>query len=331
MRTMPRTIAMGWALGCLAAVLLAVPAQAQWTWTPQTGRWINLDRLPKETAELQYEFARSLYLEGQYAKALRETDKFDSFYGDSEYADDNQFLRGEIRMAQGKNRDAARAFQEVVANYPDSDLFDDVIAKQYEIGDRFFAQGEARADDRWRLFKNRPYRRAAEVYGMVVQNQPFTNAAAEAQYKIGLCNFAQDKYIEAAYDYRRVVEEYGGSDWVDEASYGLAQCYYKESHPPQYDQAPSELTIEAVNAFVRRFPADPRVTELEAQKAEMLERIATQRLMTAQYYEKRRKFDAARIYYNVVVNQFPDTDAAAQARDWLARNPAGAPAPVAEG
>jgi outer membrane protein assembly factor BamD (BamD/ComL family) len=53
----------------------------------------------------------------------------------------------------------------------------------------------------------------------------------------------------------------------------------------------------------------------------MLERVAQQRLQTAQFYEKRRRFKSARIYYNVVVDQFPGTSAATEAAGWLAANP----------
>ena len=49
------------------ALLLATGfAQAQWTWTPQTGRFVNLKRMPKETPELQLEYARSLKITDRY-------------------------------------------------------------------------------------------------------------------------------------------------------------------------------------------------------------------------------------------------------------------------
>jgi outer membrane assembly lipoprotein YfiO len=299
---------------------VATTARAQWKWTPQTGRWINEKRMPKETPELQVDYARSLMLQGDLKKAFRETDKFVSFYGDGEYADQNQFLRGEIRMAQGKYMDAAKEFQQVVAAYPDSELYSEVIAKQYEIGDIYYAHGEANLDKGWwRLFRKRPFRKSIEVYTMVIDNQPFTDEAAEAQYKVGLCHFTLEEYIEAAFEYQRVIEDYASSDWVDEASYGLAMCYYESSLPPDYDQAPSYLTIQAVEDFKVRFPGDNRVADLEEKAAEVRERIATQRLQTAQFYEKRRRFDSARIYYNVVIDQFPDTQAAGEAQEWLSK------------
>lgn len=304
----------------LFTVLGAVQAaQAQWTWSPQTGRWVNLKRMPKETPELQVQYVRTLMAEGEYKKAMRETDKFQDYYADSEFADENQYLRGEIELARKDYKDAAEEFQKVVANYPDSDLYDDVIDKQYEIGDLYYERGLKRMDGSWwRIFRKRPFRRAIDVYGMVVRNDPFTPQAAEAQYKIGLCNHRIQQYVVAADEYRRVVEDYRNSDWVDEASYGLAQCYYDASLPPEYDQSPARLAIAAVDEFQAQFPGDPRNDELAGVRVEMRSRIAEQRLQTAKFYEKRRLFDAARIYYEVLTEQFSDTPQAEEAEAWLA-------------
>ena len=314
--------AFAWAAAmAVSCLMVQTAAEAQWTWTPQTGRWVNVKQLPKETPELQVEYARSLMLQGDYKKAIRETEKFEDYYGDTDFADDNQFLRGEIRLATGENLSAAKEFQQVVSNYPESELFDEVIAKQYEIGDLFYDKGQENLQKRfWRPWKKRPLRRAIDVYAMVIDNQPFTAAAAEAQYKVGLCHFTLEEYTEAAYEYRRVIEDYAGSDWVDEASYSLAVCYHKASLPPAYDQAPSLLAIEAVDDFKARFPQDSRVAELDGIRGEMVNRVAEQRLMTAKFYEKRRKFDSAAIYYEVVVDQFPGTPAATEAEAWLAAN-----------
>lgn len=308
-------------LGLLIACLGSLDAYAQWTWTPQTGRWVNLKRLPKETPQLQIEHARSLLLDGDHRKAWRETEKFINYYEDSDLRDENQFLRGEIRMAQGKLLDAAREFQSLIANYPDTDLYDAAIDKQYEIGDRYFERGQEKMDERWAIWKKRPLRRAVEVYSMVIENQPFTAEAARAQYQVGLCRYTTENYLEAAFDYRRVIEDYPGSDWVDEASYGLAMTYYDMALPPDYDQTPSQLAIDAINSFGNRYPQDERLASLREKEAEMRERIAQQQLQTAQFYEKRRRFESAKIYYEIVVDEYPDSDAAQTASQWLADHP----------
>ncbi len=308
----------------IPVVLLVVAgaAEAQWTWTPQTGRFVNVKRMPKETAELQIEHARSLMLAGEYRRALRETDKFVEFYGNDPMADENLFLRGQIQMAQGNLMSAAKSFQQLIAAHPDSSRYQEAISLQYEIGDQYYDRGVRRSEKKFRLFRKRPFKRAAEVYSMVVENQPFAPEAAEAQYKIGLCHYARKQYIDAAFEYRRVIEDYAASDWVNDASYGLAMCYYKASLPPAYDQTPSELTVDAIDDFSTRFPGDPRVAEMRDKRIEMRESIAAQRLETARFYERRRDFPAAKIYYELLVHEFADTGAAETAAAWLEQNAA---------
>ncbi len=281
----------------VALILLTGIAQAQWTWTPQTGRFVNLKRMPKETPELQLEYARSLMLSGDYRKALRETEKFFEYYGYDILADENQFLRAEIQMAQGNYLEASNSFQQLIAAYPDSDQYEASIQNQYKIGDNYYQRGEKLSGKKWHPFRNRPFKRAADVYTMVVDNQPFSPEAAEAQYKIGLCHYARKQYIDAAFEYRRVIEDYSDSDWINEASYGLAMCYYKASLSPAYDQTPSEMAVTAIDDFAARFPDDERTEELKEKRAEMQESIARQRLETARFYERRREFPAAKLYY----------------------------------
>jgi outer membrane protein assembly factor BamD len=318
----------------IGATLAAGSACAQWTWTPETGRFVNMSNLPKETPELQVEYARSLMVGGEYDKAFEETDKFNEYYGDSEFADENQFLRGEIKLADEKYVPAAKEFQSVISKYPESDRYEDVIKKQYEIGDDLYAKGEKRMSTKsaqymqesrylrkLNFMANRPFKKAIDVYTMVIENQPFTPEAAEAQYKIGKCHFARQDYLEAGFEYRRVVEDYPDSEWVREASFDLTRCYEEAALDPDYDQAPAQLAIDSINEFKRRYPDDQRVPGRDEVSGKMRENIAEQRYRTARHYEKREDLDAARIYYEITTSEFAGTEAAKKAQDWLDQNP----------
>lgn len=303
------------------AVLITGAAHAQWTWTPQTKRFINIKRMPKETPELQLEYARSLMMKKQYKEAWNETNKFTQAFPDSELADQNQFLRGEIKFNQGKWMDASKEFQRVLSAYPETALYEDAIKKQYDIGDHYYEQGNAKQKHWWNILRKRPYKKAIKVYGMVIENQPFTPAAAEAQYKLGLCHFARKEYMEASFEYQRVIEDYKDSDWVDEACYDVAMCYYKGSLPPDYDQTPSELAVRSVDDFTARYPNDTRNADLLKKRQEMRDRVAQQRLVVAQFHERRREFDSARTYYQLLTSQFSDTPQGKTAQEWLDKHP----------
>lgn len=324
---------MRWVGAALGFVFVCSGAAAQWTWTPETGRFVNISNLPKETPELQIEHTRSLMIQGNLRQALDETVKFRNFYGDSELSDENQFLRGEIRARQGDYVKAAQEYQAVITLFPATDLYDEVIEKEYELGDMLFERGEermARVEDRrwyepWEYFPpvrpKKQLRQASEVYSTVIDNQPFTPEAAEAQYKVGRCQFAMENFVEASFEYLRVIEDYRGSEWLDEAAYDLAQCYVLGSHPPQYDQQPTHLAINAIDDFTLTYPADPRTEELLVDRLEMEEKIAEQRYQAVRYYESRSEYNAGRIYAEGILVEYPETQAAEKARRWLEQHP----------
>lgn len=317
----------------IAAALACSAASAQWIWTPETGRFVNISNLPKETPELQIEHVRSLMVQGKLNEALDETVKFRNFYGDSELADENQFLRGEIRAQQGDYVKAAQEFQAAITLFPGTEFYDEVIEKEYELGDALYERGVQRMaeveDRRWyepyKYFPpvrpKKPLRQASEVYSTVIDNQPFTPEAAEAQYKVGRCQFAMENYVEASFEYKRVIEDYRGSEWLDEAAYDLAKCYELGSYPPQYDQEPTQLAINAIEDFTLTYPADPRTDELLEVRAEMEEKIAAQRFEAVKFYESRSEINAARIYAEGIVLEYPETEAAERARSWLEHHP----------
>jgi outer membrane protein assembly factor BamD (BamD/ComL family) len=313
-------------------VLISGSAIAEWTWTPETGRLVNLDRMPKETPELQVEFARGLLVGKKYEKAFNETDKFIKFYPDTDWSDDNQKLRGDIRLADGEYTKAADEYQLVITGYPDSPLYNSVIQQQYVVGNTLYSEGQKRVEkvdnaSSWNIYrklrfnKYRPLKKAIEVYTMVIDNQPFTDTASEAQYKVGLCHFTRGEYLESAFEYRRVLEDYGQSEWVQEALFSLIQAYDHASRPAEYDQAPSQLTIDTINQYKRQYPSDTRIAEMDEVVDKLNSRIAEQHLFTAKHYEKRGHKLAARMSYERVVEEYANTLAAEDAQKWLAKNP----------
>jgi outer membrane assembly lipoprotein YfiO len=297
----------------LALVSCAGVAHAVWVWTPETGRWINPRNQPRETPEAQLEYASQLRLAGEYEEALTEYEKLFRFYPDSDVCPEAQFQIGQLYEAMGEYERASQEYQKVISNWRSSELFDEVIAKQYEIADWFYQQELARRRG-FRLFRGRYLRKGIQIYEQVIEDAPFGPAAAQAQYRIAECYFALGQYLEATYEYQKVLDEYPSSEWAGQAMYGLAMCYYKQALPAEYDQTIARKAIEQFETFTGMYPDDPKTDEAAARIAELRERIARQQLLIAQFYERTEKADSARVYYRIVVAKYPNTDAAAEAR-----------------
>ncbi len=320
----------GWWLAALgvALVALATPAHAGWIWTPESGRWVNPRSQPKESASLQFQYAEELLEKDEYADAIREFQRLHTHFPTSAYGDLAQFSIGRAHEAAGDWDKAAGAYQKTIDEYPGTRLFDRVITKQYELGNMYYERAVQREAQR-RLLPNLgelfggadDFDRAIEVYQRVVDNQPFTEAAAEAQYRIGLCYGKQEEYELAVEAYEKVLDLYPGSPWAGEAAFGSAEAQFLQSRPADYDQTAVEASMERLEYYLRNYEDADRRADVERMLRELDNNRAEHEFRIAEWYHRNFKFAAARLYYAQVVKAHPDTEWATKSREQLDRLP----------
>jgi outer membrane protein assembly factor BamD (BamD/ComL family) len=277
------------------AILLATAggsAYAEWTWTPEVGRWINPGRQPRETAALQFQYAETLLADGDTEKAISEYEKVLRYFPDSNYCDLAQYSIGRALEAQDDHRDAVDAYQKVINEYPNTRLFDKVLEKQRSIADHFFQLGVER-QEKFILLRGSGFDRAIETYRKIIDNQPFSDFAAEAQYRIGL----------------------------SEAAFGTASCTYSQALPCEYDQTAVEGAISKYNYFLRNFPDSSRADEAREKIRELEEIVAEHEFEVAMYYHHKMRYESARMYLDSIVREYPETKWAKKAGETLGEMP----------
>ncbi len=288
---------------------------AVWIWTPETGKWINPKYAVKGNPEEQFSQAEELFKNEEYEKAIAEYGKLIRKYPDSAYAPRSQYTIGSSWQALGKYSRAVEEYQKVIDNYPASEMVADVVERQYHLGNLLF--GEEIESKFKKVFVESNYEKAARVYQLVIKNAPYSERAAEVQYRIGLSYREQSNSSEAISEYRKVIENYPQSPWVEKAYYEIGLSYLSQSLSPLYDQTMTDSALKQFQEFRKRFPDSdltPKVEEkiklLRGRKAERVYRIA-------QFYEKQGGIQAAGIYYREVMNKYPESAWAALSREQL--------------
>jgi len=305
------------------AILLATAggsAYAEWTWTPEVGRWINPGRQPRETAALQFQYAETLLADGDTEKAIREYEKVLRYFPDSNYCDLAQYSIGRALEAQDDYRDAVDAYQKVINEYPNTRLFEKVLEKQRNITDHFFQLGVERRE-KFILLRGSGFDRAIETYRKIIDNQPFSEFAAEAQYRIGLSYFNMELFDEAAAEFQKLIDYYPASDWTVEAAFGTASCTHSQALPCEYDQTAVEGAISKFNYFLRNFPDSSRADEAREKIRELKEIVAEHEFEIAMYYHHKMRYESARLYLDSIVREYPETKWAKKAGETLGEMP----------
>ena len=295
----------------VAGLIFSASASAYWVWTPETKKFINPKYAVKDTPKEQFDWAMSLYEAKDYKRAAAEFEKLTKHYEYSEYASRAQYHAGLSYESMGKYYSAFQNYQKTVENFPHVDNLDEIIEREYHIANRYMAKASPKLLGTDILTSAD---RAVEIYKKVVDNAPFGKYADQAQYNMGMALKRAERYDEAIDAFQKVAEDFPASVLAEKAKYEAAQCAFKASLKPAYDSAP---TAKAIRTF-EEFASTNKDSELSKEAEKTVHRLkdkgAEKSFMTAQFYERQKKYKGAIIYYRDIIEKFPDSSFARTAQ-----------------
>ncbi|MGE4357777.1 MAG: outer membrane protein assembly factor BamD [Candidatus Omnitrophota bacterium] len=289
--------------------------QAYWIWTPQTGKWVNPKYAVKDSPQEQLEWAMKLYMDKNYKSAISEFRKLIKYYPNSPQACDAQYFIGRAYEELSKFYEAFKAYQKVIDTYPYTQKVEEIIEREYRIGDLYFA---GHKDKILGMEIVSSLERALEIFQTVVENAPYGQYAAPSQYKIGIILGKLGRYEEAKQAFLKLEKNYPDSEFAKEVKYQIGLLGHKVSPKSFYTQEETEAAIKEVEEFLMTNP-DSALRE-DAQKilADLRNKKAESLFNTAQFYERQKHFDSAVLYYEDIINNFSDTEWAAKSLERVA-------------
>jgi outer membrane protein assembly factor BamD len=162
-------------------------------------------------------------------------------------------------------------------------------------------------------YDDEDYFEAANDFVVVILRFAGSAIADSAQYYIACSHFYMDEYIISAAEFEKLISRMAQSPLVPDAQFMLAESYYQMSPRAPLDQ---EFTIKALRefqTFVEEYPLHKQRIDAEKKIAELREKLARKQWLNAELYRKMREFNSSLIYYDVIIEQYYDTDYAEQA------------------
>jgi outer membrane protein assembly factor BamD len=280
------------------APLIFTPGQG-WTYEPvgSEGSWIRM------RAKDQLIVAQDAYDKKDYGLAQKAARRVVSVWQFSDYAPQAQYLIGRCYEERGLDEKAFKEYQKLLDKYPKSAQFEDVLKRQYEIAGRFLAGEWFRA---WETIPVPFYTsmdKTAGLYEKVVKNGPYSEIAPQAQLKIGEARVKESNFAEAVKAYERAADRYNDRPKIAaEAIFNQALAWQKQAARAEYDQSSAAQAIASFEDFISIYPNDPRVADAQKRIIDLKTEQARGSFDNAEFYEKRGKPVAAKIYYSDVVN-----------------------------
>ncbi len=257
---------------------------------------------------------RDLEAQGQGAKAMDVFRDVVRRYAGTDSAPKALFSMAKLQEAT-KPQDAFKTYQKLVADYPKSPDFAAAIEAQYRIAAGFL-------DGERVKFLGMPtlpsMAKAQEMFEQVIKNAPFTQWAPLAQFGMGQALEKQGKKEEAIAAYQLVVDKYPSSDVADDALYQIGYVYQSVSKTGEYDQSATEKAQDAFQDFAIRYPESEKLTQANENIGELETRQTESSLAIAKFYEKRKNYRAAAIYYRLATDENPESKEGKEAKVRLA-------------
>jgi outer membrane assembly lipoprotein YfiO len=301
-------------LGFLAGIILLFSSsavQAFWIWTPETNRWVNPKYAIKDTPQEQLEYALGFFNAKDYPKATDEFKKLIKQYPRAREAAEAQFYIAECLFQQEQLVAAFKNYQIVIEKYPFRERSADIVKKQYEIAN-LMLDGKVKRNKFIKAVAGSDYD-VIEIFRTVIKNAPYGEYAAVSQYKIGLYLQEKQMYQEARDEFEKTINDYPNSEWARAAKYQVALSDAKRSSEAGYDQKVTEAAITELKDFVKANPDAELSSQAHQEIQDLVNKEAKNAFIVAEFYEKQRKYDAAKIYYSGVVEKYPNTPWATKA------------------
>jgi outer membrane protein assembly factor BamD len=271
-------------------------------------------------AKDQLAVAEEAFKNKDYSTALHAAYRILKIWPLSDYVPRAQYLIGRCLEANGRDEAAFDAYQNILKKHPHNENFGEILWRQYEIANRFYA-GEF-----FRIFWGylplyTSMDETAKMYGKIVDSGPYSDVGPHAQLQIGAAREKEKSYEEAVKAYATAADRYNNQPAIAaDAMYRLGIAYQKQATKAEYDQGKAGQAISAYTDFIAFFPDDKRVTE--AEKAIVALKVEQVRgsFLVAQFYENSKILSASQrhsgaiVYYNEVLQLNPNSPYAASAR-----------------
>jgi outer membrane protein assembly factor BamD (BamD/ComL family) len=266
---------------------------------------------------------KKLYEQKKYAEAAEKFKSAAARWPDSILEEDALFWRAESYFFCDEYPKAQDAYDNLLKKYDNSRYLDTAVKRLFSIG-RYWEQLE-QAHAHWPVTPNltdkeRPwfdtFGNALKAYETVRMKDPTGPLADDSIMATANAYFAKGRYEDASYYYDLLRKEYPRSDHQLQAHVLGLQSKLRVYQGKLYDGTPLSEADEIAEQTLTQFRSQlgSEQERLAQVRNGIREQQAERDWAVAQYYDRKKQYAYARLYYQYIIHDYPLTQTAQKAR-----------------
>ncbi len=280
-------------------------ASADWVWSPEQGKFINTESETQSGADDIFDNALDLYKEKKLDKAAEQFKIVLKQYPKSRVAPEAQYRLGTIYEETGDFIEAHKAYQALIKSYPQSERFEEVIEREYQIGSMFLSgkKGKLLGLD---IRPSLPL--AIEVFQKIEEAAPYGAFGDKAQFNLALAYQKSGRFDDSLEAYQSLIDQYPQSSLLQKARLQMTEVSYQKSSGQTRDQSALDEAARQAQSYLKRYPGSEEAEKAERISKEVDELNAEKNYRIGLYYEKDNYLTSALIYYADTAKRYPNTN-----------------------
>lgn len=234
-------------------------------------------------------------------------------YPRADIAEEAAYHRGIYLFNKEKWQDAFNALSFIKQYHPDFPQLDSVIALHYQCAENLMHKVKKKTFG----FRNsaKYNTECIPLFIAYAQLYPFNKKAPLALLNSAKVSQSDKEYDIAIVSLKMIINKYPDSEFTAEAYFLIANIYAEFIKGPEYDLESTREAIRYCEDFIALYPKHEEIGSIEVLYERMLNSLATNRVLLADYYYfKRRDNIAALIFYNEAITIAPNSQAAVEAQ-----------------
>lgn len=159
-------------------------------------------------------------------------------------------------------------------------------------------------------FENRDWDLASRLLEFFVSEYIAHPEAPNARMMLGDVSIARREYAIAATHYQRLLQDFPSNPRALEARFKICDAYVKLSPRPQLDQEFTYAALQHCESVAQNFPGTTEGQQAAAYVIELTEKLARKAYDNGFFYFRRGAYDAAIVYFQQVLAEYPFSEMA---------------------
>jgi outer membrane protein assembly factor BamD len=156
-------------------------------------------------------------------------------------------------------------------------------------------------------YEKKDYTRALPLLEELVTVMRGTARAEKIHYYFAQTNYAIEDYLLASYHFKDFARTYPQSQWVEEATFLSAFCFYLTSPPYSLDQANTTSAIQEMQVFINLYPQSTHLQECNQIIDKLRLKLENKAFDICKLYFNTTNYQAAIVAFQNFQKDFPDS------------------------